>query len=274
MKGQVRDMARCFRPLHNYAPRAIEFDRGLPPCPIRWRLFFERGEMKKPKIGIEFFTTPEVRLLRARRGAEAVLIYIKLLSIRDNSSALTMSGRPYTDEELAIAIEENNGEVKKTRSALEDIGLAAEGSIYAPREPRRARGDNAPSEERPAKMRKPRPTKDDITRLIEHLNRKAGRNYDPQNEYNRGYIADAMSDGATYEECKGIIDEKSREWQGTDFAKYLRPSTLFGERFPGYLEKYRERKSKKIKYTTFTAEEAEKRALERSYGNGESDKPV
>ena len=110
-------------------------------------------------------------------------------------------------------------------------------------------------------MRKSRPTKDDITRLIEHLNRKAGRNYDPRNEYNRGYIADAMSDGATFEECKGIIDEKSKEWGGTDIAKYLRPSTLFGEKFPDYLQKYRERKNKKIKYSTFTAEEAEAKEL-------------
>lgn len=226
---------------------------------------------KKPKIGIEFFTAPEVRLLRARGGAESVLIYIKLLAIRDSSGAFTISGRPYTDEEIAIAIGEDDREVKKARSALEDIGLAAEGSVYAPREPRRARGDNVPLEERPAKMRKLRPTKDDITRLIEHLNRKAGRNYDPRNEYNRGYIADAMSDGATFEECKGIIDEKSKEWGGTDIAKYLRPSTLFGEKFPDYLQKYRERKSKKIKYTTFTAEEAEAKALERSYG--ENGKP-
>lgn len=227
--------------------------------------------MKKPKIGIELFTAPELRLLRARGGAEAVLIYIKLLAIRDISGALTIGGRPYTDGEIAIAIGEDEGEVLKARAELREMGLAVEGSIYAPREPRRARGDNLLAEERPAKMRKPRPPKDDITRLIEHLNRKAGRNYDPRNEYNRGYIADAMNDGATFDECKGIIDEKSKEWGGTDIAKYLRPSTLFGEKFPDYLQKYRERKSKKIKYSTFTAEEAEAKALERSYGeNGKS----
>lgn len=231
--------------------------------------------MKKPKIGIDFFTAPEIRLLRARGGAKAVLIYIKLLAISDSSGALTMSGRRYTDEELAIAIGEDGGEVMKAIAKLEDIGLVAEGSIYAPREQRKARESKDPAEERTTKIRNPKLPKDDITRLIEHLNRKAGRNYDPRNEYNRGYITDAMSDGATYEECKGIIDEKSREWQGTDFEKYLRPSTLFGERFPEYLKKYRERKSKKIKYTTFTAEEAEAKALERSYGdNGKSDKPI
>lgn len=228
--------------------------------------------MKKPKIGIEFFTAPEVRLLRARGGAEAVLIYIKLLAIRDSSGALTISGKPYTDAEIAIAIGEDESEVMKVRAELSEMGLAVEGSIYAPREPRRARGDNLPAEERPAKIRKPRPSKDDITRLIEHINRKAGRNYDPRNEYNRGYIADALNDGATFEECKGIIDEKSKEWGGTNIAKYLRPSTLFGEKFPDYLQKYRERKNKKIKYSTFTAEEAEAKALERSYGeNGKSD---
>ena len=37
------------------------------------------------------------------------------------------------------------------------------------------------------------------------------------------------------EDFKTVIDKKSREWIGTEFEKFLRPETLFGTKFEGYL---------------------------------------
>jgi uncharacterized phage protein (TIGR02220 family) len=39
----------------------------------------------------------------------------------------------------------------------------------------------------------------------------------------------------TVDDCKKVIDAKKSEWEGTDYAKYLRPETLFGNKFEGYL---------------------------------------
>ena len=37
------------------------------------------------------------------------------------------------------------------------------------------------------------------------------------------------------DDFKVVIDKKFNEWYGTDMAKYLRPETLFGTKFEGYL---------------------------------------
>lgn len=37
------------------------------------------------------------------------------------------------------------------------------------------------------------------------------------------------------EDFKRVIDWKSSEWAGTEMEKYLRPETLFGTKFEGYL---------------------------------------
>ena len=39
-----------------------------------------------------------------------------------------------------------------------------------------------------------------------------------------------------------VIQFKCQEWMGTEFEKYLRPETLFGNKFAGYLEKSNEKR--------------------------------
>ena len=43
------------------------------------------------------------------------------------------------------------------------------------------------------------------------------------------------------------IDKKVAEWQGTDMSKFIRPQTLFGTKFDGYLNQ--EVKNSRLKYT-------------------------
>ena len=44
-----------------------------------------------------------------------------------------------------------------------------------------------------------------------------------------------MLDGFTVDDFQTVITKKAKEWQGTDMAQYLRPETLFGTKFEGYL---------------------------------------
>jgi uncharacterized phage protein (TIGR02220 family) len=45
-----------------------------------------------------------------------------------------------------------------------------------------------------------------------------------------------IAEGHTVAEAELIIRDRMRRWKGTAQDEYLRPATLFGEKFQGYLE--------------------------------------
>ena len=71
--------------------------------------------------------------------------------------------------------------------------------------------------------------------VISHLNALTGSAYKPTSRANRELIDGLVSEGFTEAEIITVIDKKYTEWSGTDWAWCLRPSTLFGQRFEGYL---------------------------------------
>lgn len=71
--------------------------------------------------------------------------------------------------------------------------------------------------------------------VIDYLNKKASTNYRATTKNTQSFINARVKEGYTVEDFKKVIDSKSREWLGTDFEKYLRPSTLFGTKFENYL---------------------------------------
>jgi len=83
-------------------------------------------------------------------------------------------------------------------------------------------------------------TKDNITNLViyivEHLNKKAGTNYKPNNTSTKQKIIARLKEGYKPNDFIVVIDKKVSEWLGTDYAMYLRPETLFGTKFESYLK--------------------------------------
>lgn len=71
--------------------------------------------------------------------------------------------------------------------------------------------------------------------VVSHLNDKAGTNYKPTTAKTKTAIHARLSEGFTFEDFKTVIDKKCTEWLGTEFEKFLRPETLFGTKFEGYL---------------------------------------
>lgn len=71
--------------------------------------------------------------------------------------------------------------------------------------------------------------------IIDYLNTKAGTSFRSRSTDSRKHIRARYADGFTTEDFKTVIDKKVAEWKGTDMAKYLRPSTLFGTKFESYL---------------------------------------
>ena len=84
-------------------------------------------------------------------------------------------------------------------------------------------------------------TKNNITKniynykdVLDYLNEKAGKNFKTA-ESNNKLIRARYKEGYTLEDFKAVIDYKVSKWKGTDMEQYLRPSTLFGNKFQNYV---------------------------------------
>lgn len=45
-----------------------------------------------------------------------------------------------------------------------------------------------------------------------------------------------IREGFTLDQAGAVVKAKLREWRGTEFAKFLRPATIYGTKFDGYLQ--------------------------------------
>lgn len=85
-------------------------------------------------------------------------------------------------------------------------------------------------------------TKNNITKnkynyqeIIDYLNEKTGKTYKAVKTNNQ-LINARYEEGYTLEDFKAVIDYKTSKWKGTEWEKYLRPSTLFSAKnFENYV---------------------------------------
>lgn len=71
--------------------------------------------------------------------------------------------------------------------------------------------------------------------LISYLNEKAGTNYNVTDAVVQR-IGELMDAGYTADDMKSVIDKKVSEWKDSDKMRgYLRPRTLFGDKFEEYV---------------------------------------
>lgn len=74
-----------------------------------------------------------------------------------------------------------------------------------------------------------------IKYIVEYLNSKIGASYKPTSRDTQKHIVARLREGYTTEDFKAVIDKQYAKWKGTEYEQYLRPSTLFGTKFEGYL---------------------------------------
>ncbi len=74
-----------------------------------------------------------------------------------------------------------------------------------------------------------------IDEIIGYLNKRTGKHYKTNVDKTKRCIKARMGEGYGVEDFKKVIEIKCRTWAGTDMEKYLRPETLFGTKFEGYL---------------------------------------
>ena len=71
--------------------------------------------------------------------------------------------------------------------------------------------------------------------IINYLNEITGSRYKHNTDKTKKVIHARLAEGFSIDDFKKVIDKKSQDWKGTEWEKYLRPETLFGTKFEGYL---------------------------------------
>lgn len=79
-----------------------------------------------------------------------------------------------------------------------------------------------------------------VAPVVAYLNEKAGTKYKATSGKTKTLINGRIREGFTLEDFKTVIDVKCAEWLNTPMEKYLRPETLFGTKFEGYLNERKE----------------------------------
>lgn len=75
-----------------------------------------------------------------------------------------------------------------------------------------------------------------ISGLLDYLNKKAGTSYTINNINNAKLILSRLKEGYTPDDIKYVIDNKVKDWKGTDMEIYIRPLTLFSRsKFENYI---------------------------------------
>ena len=75
-----------------------------------------------------------------------------------------------------------------------------------------------------------------VKEIVDYLNAVVGSRYKPTTRNTVAHIKARLNEGFTVEDFKAVIDKKAAAWKGDPkMAKYLRPETLFGPKFEGYL---------------------------------------
>lgn len=82
---------------------------------------------------------------------------------------------------------------------------------------------------------KERKGKEIYTPVISLLNEKTGKAFKESSKKTQSLIDARLNESFTLEDFFSVIETMVARWKGTDMDQYLRPETLFGPKFEGYL---------------------------------------
>lgn len=98
----------------------------------------------------------------------------------------------------------------------------------------------------------PLATSDEVRMVVDHLNSVTGSSFRANSAQTKRRITARLKEGFTVEDMKAVVDTKSRAWMGdAKMRGYLRPDTLFGSKFEGYLQEARKEVARDADYQPF-----------------------
>lgn len=137
---------------------------------------------------------------------------------------------------------ENGLLVKKVSNRKNSYTLTNLAWSYYPRLPEEGPA-KAPKAEANAKVMEEKEDNKDVKAIVDYLNEKAGTRYKAGTPATDKHIKARLNEGFTVDDCKAVIDVKTSQWlDNTNMKTYLRPRTLFNEKFQDYLQEARNAK--------------------------------
>ena len=74
-----------------------------------------------------------------------------------------------------------------------------------------------------------------VSCVVDYLNKKTGKRFKKTSVKTKNLINARLNEGFDEEDFYRVINIKSKQWLYTEMEKYLRPETLFSNKFEGYL---------------------------------------
>jgi uncharacterized phage protein (TIGR02220 family) len=74
-----------------------------------------------------------------------------------------------------------------------------------------------------------------VTEIINYLNEKSGKNFSATAKETIKVVEARIKEGSSVQDFKKVIDIKCEKWLKSNMEDYLRPITLFGNKFNSYL---------------------------------------
>lgn len=150
---------------------------------------------------------------------------LKTLGI-DDKGAYTQNTEK--SERLPVGIPSANQVETQVRLGKDRLGKDSKDNIYC-------RAEDSPTVDPGDPDGLPGTMEDTYKEIVDYLNEQAGTSYRPKSDKTKRCIRGRIREGFTIDDFKTVIDKKVAEWKGTDMEKYIRPETLFGTKFEGYL---------------------------------------
>ena len=223
-----------------------------------------------------FINSDEIRWIESQEhGAEIVIMFFRLMMIAKNKNGkiariVGQMENPYTIKEMAEATYQTEERVKEGLELLIKAELVVkEGECYSipkaleftnqttvgavkKQNYRRQKADNCPTDiEEDKEIEKRNKNKEEETyiekddwqckEIIEHLNNVTGCEYRTDSKNTINLIKQHMKEGYKKEDFISVIDKKYKEWKDTEREKYVRPETLFGDKFEAYVNQKEKR---------------------------------
>lgn len=217
------------------------------------------------KLKETFFRDKEIKKLRKIAGGDTyTIIYLKLqlLSLKKQGKLGFDNLEETFESEIALELDEEVENVRMTLvylrkcglleeiaknefmlpQAVESIGTETQGAerVRRFREKEKLLLCNAPVTKCNTEIELDIEKELDIDiipylEIINYLNLKANTKYKATGNKTKDCIKARHNEKFTLEDFKKVIDIKAKEWLKTEWEKYLRPETLFSNKFEGYL---------------------------------------
>ena len=174
-------------------------------------------------------TGDDMNILIAKRFLiifESGVIVIKHWRIHNYIRSDRYKETNYKDEKAQLLLDENGTYSKTTEIPTQNpVGIPSGNQV----------GDKRETQVRLGKDRKEYIYTAECQQIVDHLNSVTGSHYKHTSKKTRDLVQARMNEGFTVEDFETVIDKKTKEWNGTSMSKFLRPETLFGPKFEGYL---------------------------------------